>query len=235
MKPISIGLLGGLGLASLLSPRFTSAQTDDATIQDRLAKHAEVFKRYAGRPGRQRLEDMKPNPQGVIYHDRIEVADYMRDLQPLTAAQELARFVGRFDAVISGTTARQYSAIDATHTFLYSDWIVNVAKVYKYAAAVQVGSQITVTRMGGDLTLNGQRIIDRTPIFPELTPNHRYVFILKALPDTSSFLALSGGTFDVTGATPVLVVDPRNHTAMKAFSTLPTADFLSEVERSVIK
>lgn len=221
-------------LLVLLCCCLAVSQTDDATIRARLAKHAEVFQR-GSRRGWPRLEDMKPNAQGIIDHERVEVADYMLNSRPLTPTQELARLAGRVDAVISGTTAARYSALDPTHTFLYSDWIVNVAKVYKYPAAIRVGSEITVTRTGGDLILNGRRIIDRTPIFPDFALNHQYVFFLRALPDTSSFQALSGGTFDVTGAAPILVVDPHNPTGMRAFSTWSTADFLSEVERSAVQ
>lgn len=181
------------------------------------------------------LKTSKPNAQGVIEHSRAEVADYMQDVPRLTPTQELARLAARFDAVISGTLVRRYSAIDPTHTFLYSDWIVTVAKVYKFTSVAQVGSEITVTRLGGDLTLDGQRIIDRTPVFPDFDLNRKYVFFLKALPDTSSFLAISGATFDVTGTNPTLVADPQNPTGMKAFSALSIVDFLSEVERSVIR
>ncbi len=207
------------------------AQTDAAS-RERLTRHAEVFKRYSGHGRAARLEDLKPNSQGVVEHSWVEVADYMQDPRPLTPSQDLARTAKRFDAVVYGTAAARYSAIDPTHAFLYSDWIVNVVKVYKYPSAMTIGQEITVTRIGGDLTLNGQRIIDRTPLFPELALSHQYVFFLRALPDTSSFLAFSGATFDVTGGAPVLIADPRNPTTMKAFSAWSTADFLSEVERS---
>jgi hypothetical protein len=214
------------------------SQTEDATVQERLAKHAEVFMAYAGNPRSIRLEDLKPDSEGIIASDRRAGVTYMMFLDgPITEAEELKRLAGRVDvkAVISGTTVRRYSAIDPTHAFLYSDWIVKVSKVYKNKSTVQVGAEITVTRMGGDLTLNGRHIIDKDPIYPEFALNHDYVFYLRALPDTSSFYALGAGTFDVTGATPILLADPHNPTGLWAFSSWPIANFLSEVEWSAIQ
>jgi hypothetical protein len=110
-----------------------------------------------------------------------------------------------------------------------------VSKIYKNKSTVQVDSEITVTRMGGDLTLNGRHIIDEESIFPEFAMNHDYVFYLRALPETSSFYALSGETFDVTGTTPILLAGPHNPNGLRAFSSWPTENLLSEVEWSAIQ
>jgi len=207
------------------------AQTDVA--REHLTKHAEVFKSYALPARSPRLEDLQPNPQGIIQTNRVDILDYMVPDPAVTETQELKGLAGRFDAILSGTTTNRYSAIDPTHTFLYSDWIVKVNKVYKNTSTMQAGSEITVTRLGGDLNVNGKHIIDKEPSFPEFSLNHLYLFCLKALPDTSSFLALGGATFDVTGATPVLLTDPRDPTKMRVFSSRPTAAFLAAVEGSL--
>jgi hypothetical protein len=238
MKPISTALLGALGLAILLAPRWGTAQTpqlDDRTIQDRLAKHADLFK--VGGPRWVRLEDMKPNAQGVIDYQRSVIYDYMRYDPPLTPEQELAQMAKGADAVVSGPAVGRYSAANPLHTALYSDWVVSVTKVYKNSSTigVQAGSEITVTRIGGDLALNGHRVIYRDSAFPDFAMNHTYVFYLRAHPDSSSFGAISGGTFDLTGTTPALLADPRNPTGMRAFSQSSTTEFLAAVERSTIQ
>ena len=219
---------------SMISPMFAQAQAG-LSAEARLAKHAEVFRHQALPAGSARLEDIRPNAQGVIYHQRTEIAEYMHDFPPLTPEQEIGRLTARFDAIVMGVATQRHSAIDPTHTFLYSDWVIKVSKVFKYPTAFQVGSEVTITRLGGDLTLDGRRIIDETPLFPDLALGRQYVFFLKALPDTASFLAVSGATFDVSGATPFLVADPHNPTAMRAFGSGPTAELISAVERSVVR
>jgi hypothetical protein len=181
------------------------------------------------------LENLKPNPQGIIVFDNLATATYMAFSPPLTPEQELTQLSASVDAVISGTTVQQYSAFNSFHTMLYSDWIINVTKVYKNNSTItaQPGAQITVTRRGGDLIYNGTRIIAKDRIFPDFAVNREYVFYLKALPDSSSFQAMSGGTFDVTGATPLLLAAPTNPTSMReGFSSLRKADFAAVVERS---
>lgn len=212
------------------------SQTEDERARGaRLAKHEDVFRAFAAHAGSPRLEDMKPNPQGVILHERMEIRDYMLPISPLSETDELKGLASRVDAVIAGTTVNRYSAIDASHTFLYSDWIVKVSKVYKNASTVQVGSEATVTRMGGDLMMHGRRIIDKLPAFPDLVIGRDYIFYLKALPETSSFLAISGWTFDVTGTSPVLLADPRDPTGLRSVSSWPTRNFIAAVEGSTIQ
>jgi hypothetical protein len=178
----------GALLLAVLACGVSPSQTGDAAIQARLAKHAALFT-YRTSPGWPRLESLKPDSDGIIRTQRVTIADYMarssKDIR--TKESELAKQAKRADAVISGTISRRYSAIDPTHTFLYSDWIVAVGRVYKSSSTVQVGSEIVVTREGGDLILDGQRIIDADPLFPEFILNRKYVFLLRALPDTASF------------------------------------------------
>jgi hypothetical protein len=222
--PLVVGIFG-----------MVLAQTDDPVIQERLAKHANLF--AVGRPNWSRLEDLKPKSQGVVVYEPAITRDNMLHEPPHSPAEELAYFGARTDAVISGTTLKQYSAANSLHTFLYSDWIISVTKIYKNTSTVpaQIGGQITVTRRGGDLVLNGIRVIARDRTFPDFAINHQYVFYLKALPETSSFQAISGATFDVTGTVPLLLLDPHDPTSMRGFVSATKADFFAAVERSTTR
>jgi hypothetical protein len=210
------------------------SQTSDPAAEERLLRHAELFR--IGLPGWTPLEDRKPDAQGVIDYQQIVNRLYMFRDPPFTPAHELEEMAARADAVVSGTAEKRYSAANSLHTALYSDWIVRVTNVCKdgSAAGVQAGAgaQITVTRIGGDLMIKGHRVIYRDPGFPEFTIGHEYVFFLKAHPATLSFIGLSGGTFDVTGTSPVLLADPHNPTAARQFSSSSKAEFLEAVEKS---
>jgi hypothetical protein len=217
---------------ALLASYLASSQTIDQ--QETLAKHAALFK--FGTPREQRLEDRQPDADGVIRYQHVMIADYMARIQPLTPAQELAELTARVDAVVSGTTVNRYSAPNTLHTALYSDWIVKVTQVYKRASSIptEPGAEITVTRLGGNLNLAGRRVIYTDPIFPEFTMNHEYVFYLHALPESSSFQAFSGATFDITGDKPLLLTDPKNPTHMREFSKSSKSDFLTSVKKSIV-
>ena len=222
-------------LLTLLVCCLASSQISDQQIQDRLAKHADLFK--MGTSDWPRLEDQKPDAQGTINYRAYIIGDYMARDAAITPAQELAALAAHADVIVSGTTVKRFSAANSFHTALYSDWIANVTKVYKRSPLIQAeaGDQITVTRAGGDMTLQGHRVIYTDPTFPEFALGHEYVFYLEAHTDTSSFIALDGGTFDMTGSAPLLIVDPRDPTSLRAFASFSKADFLTAVERSAIQ
>jgi hypothetical protein len=219
-------------VAPLLACYLASSQTIDQ--QETLAKHAALFN--TGIPRGPRLEDRQPDADGVIYFHHTIINDYMARIQPLTPTQELAELAAHVEAVVSGTTVNRYSAPNALHTALYSDWIVKVTQVYKRTPSIQTepGAEITVTRLGGDMNLAGHRIIYTDPTFPEFAMNREYVFYLHALPESSSFQALSGATFDITADAPLLLTEPNNPTHMRDFSKSSKSDFLASVRKSVI-
>jgi len=204
-------------------------QLDERTIQDRIAKQAGHFRE--GTPKQLPLEEMRPNADGVVEYQPMRINDYMVRSEPLTPAQELEETANHSDAIILGTTLRRYSAANARHTALYSDWVVTVTRVYKNKSTVeaQVGAEITVARIGGDLWINGRHVVYREAWFPEFEPDHNYVFYLRADPGSSSFLANGGATFDVTGEKPIPFAEPKNPTSMKLFSLSSIAEFLKDV------
>jgi hypothetical protein len=111
---------------------------------------------------------------------------------------------------------------------------VKVTKTYKRSPLIRAesGDEITVTRTGGDMILGGHRVIYTDPTFPEFLLKDDYVFYLGCDPGSSSFIAISGGTFDLSGAGPLLIADYRNPTAMRIFHSYSKADFLAIVAKT---
>jgi hypothetical protein len=209
------------------------AQIDDQVMQERLAKHAGIFVHYVTP---RRLENTKPNAQGVVDLSIGMLNSYAVMPTPRSGRDELAALARSSDAVVVGTTAKQYSALTAQHTFVYSDWAITVTKVFKNTSPIlaQEGTVITVARPGGELVVQGQRVVAHDSSFPEFVMGHEYVFFLSALPESSSFRAWEGSAFDITGPTPSIITDPRDPTPLRAFSaSLSSADFLIAVERSL--
>jgi hypothetical protein len=221
-----------VSIVLLFAARMASAQPaqlDQHTIQERLSKQAVHFRQ--GLPKQPPLEEMTPNADGVVEFQPMVINDYMMRSPPLTPAQELEETAIHSDAILIGTTVKRYSAANARHTLLYSDWVVKVTKLYKNKSTVEakVGAEITIARTGGDLWLNGRHVVYREAWFSEFDPDHTYVFYLRADPDSTSFFANGGATFDITGEKPILFAEPKNPTSMKSFSLSSTAEFLKEV------
>jgi hypothetical protein len=73
-----------LALSCLALPQITDRQ-----VQERLAKQAALFK-FLDSPGSPKLEDQKPDADGVIRYEPVIIDDYMMRSEPFTAVQELA-------------------------------------------------------------------------------------------------------------------------------------------------
>ena len=85
--------------------------------------------------------------------------------------------------------------------------------------------------------MNGHRVISRDKTFPDFTLGHEYLLFVRALPESSSFRAFSGGSFDVSGPKAIPLFDPADRTNnLREFcASLSTNDFLSELERSILQ
>jgi len=208
------------------------AQTDEQrTIQDRLTKHATFFHPYELK---RRVEDMKPNAQGVIDLTPMTIVDYAMTVP--TPTEELQLHARLSDTVIQGTAEARYSALTPGHSYLYSDWILKVTRIFKGSSLIpfKVGDRITVARSGGELMFNNQHVIAHDMTFPDFAIGKQYVLYLTADVQTASFIASAEGSVDVSGAMPVFLLDPKDQvTNLRPFSSMPTAEFLMEVERNI--
>ena len=193
-----------------------------------------MFFEFLGAPGWSKLEDGKPDADGIVRFEPVIVNQRVLRSEPFTPQQELAEVAANSCVVVTGTTVKRYSAANAGHTVLYSDWVVKVTKTYKRSPSIRAepGDEITVTRTGGDMILGGRRVIYTDPTFPEFLLKDDYVFYLGCDPDSSSFLAISGATFDMSGAGPLLLTEPANSIAMRIFHSYSKADFLAIVAKT---
>lgn len=212
------------------------AQTEIASParQKRLDKHALLFGEY---DSNQRLESVRPNPAGVI-----DLSQNMRHFYSVppgiqTPEDELALAANYADAVVEGAAVRRYSALTAHHSFVFSDWTVTVTRVFKNSSSIQVpvGTEITVTRPGGNTVVSGRQVTAQDKSFPDFITGHQYVLYLRALPETSSFQAMSHALFDVSGRTPIPLLDPEwRSTTLRAFGpSVSVPAFLTTIERSI--
>ena len=104
------------------------------------------------------------------------------------------------DSVIIGRVTSKSSNLIETGTFLFTDYEVTVEEVLKdnSVAPLRADSNITITRLGGVVSLNGHivRAIDETSA--PLTMGGHYLFYLKYVPTTGSYRPLAHPAFDDT-------------------------------------
>jgi hypothetical protein len=212
------------------------AQLDRAAQQrqERLAKHADLYMSIdRGRP----VDQVPANSKGEVDLSLEVFAEYEQSPASLTPEKELQDLAKLAQAVVEATAVQRYSALTPRRSFLYSDWDLEVTRVFKNTSPIpiQPGGTITVVRPGGELIVNGRRVVARVLAGPNFTLGQRSLVYLFPLLDTQSFDVLANGMFELTSGGPrPLFVNGYDARKMRAFcASLSVGDFLAAVERSI--
>jgi hypothetical protein len=98
----------------------------------------------------------------------------------VTPDAQLAALARGVSAIVLGTITQRQSALNAQHSFVYSDWTVHVTRVFKGASIPEVhpGDDVTLVAPGGEVIVGGLRVHARDNSFPELLIGHQYIFYL---------------------------------------------------------
>jgi hypothetical protein len=104
----------------------------------------------------------------------------------------------RADAVVIGTLKNKSSQLTDDGEFLFSDYVMVVNFVAK-PAAIAPNSEITVTRAGGEILLNGRTVRAIDPFFKPFQLGQSYILFLKLIPETGAYMAHAEGTFRIVG------------------------------------
>ncbi len=104
------------------------------------------------------------------------------------------------DAVVIGFVNSKSSNIIESGTFLFTDYEVTVKEALKNNAADSFGqeSQITVTRGGGAVELNGHIVRAIDPDFGQLQVGKHYLFYLKYISQSGGYRPLFGTSSEDT-------------------------------------
>jgi hypothetical protein len=181
---------------------------DDATLiqegvlTEKQKAHSKLFKKYEDVARGRKVRDL------VDERGDVELVKELGDvLVPnSTSLQEyLTNLTCRADAVVVGTVQSKSSQINEEGTFIFTDYQLLVSEVVKSGStAINPPQNITVTRAGGAVILNGHHVkaIDRREEL--LAVGGQYVLYLRLIPVTSSFQAFvdpaSEDTFKVIGS-----------------------------------
>lgn len=111
---------------------------------------------------------------------------------PTTFLQLLNERKCNSDAIIIGEVISKASQLTETNTFVFTDYEIGVQDILfkKQSIPIAPNTVITFTRRGGSVLLNNRIITVRDRLFIPLRVGRQYLLILKAVPETDSFMSL---------------------------------------------
>lgn len=151
------------------------------------------------------------------------------------------------DAIVVASPSASETDITDGGDFLYTDSLFRIESIVKALSdsGPSAGSEIIVTRPGGEALINGHKVRTIPHSFPQFQLNQRYLLFLRYLPGTKTFRAWGSGTFVLSPDGRVATIDPTDRldipsarqediflTEVRAASTSPCAGITRTLERT---
>jgi hypothetical protein len=166
---------------------FDATPIQEGMMPAKQKKHSKIFKGYKNRP---KLRNLMAEKEDVEV--RHEVGN-VRVPVNFNLNSFLRNLSCKADAVVIGMVKSKASQINEDGTFVFTDYEFSVNEVLKNnsAASVNPNTEITVTRTGGAVKLNGRtaRAIDYREV--PLIVDENYLLFLKFIPETGAYKSLS--------------------------------------------
>lgn len=150
---------------------------------------------------------------------------------------DITLFANLSDVVLIGRVISQTSSFTPNNTYVFTDSQMLITEVWRQsgknrelAGPVLRGTEITVTSPGGEVTIQGHRIVAAPSRFTPFVPGHEYLLFLKYLPDSRSYIQVSPDGFDVT-TSPVVPIR-RTYSAVPEDLLLVKSVFLDALHSS---
>jgi hypothetical protein len=188
---VSLIALGAIQMSPLPQEQWSQRKIEKTPRQK---EHGKLFK-HGGRS----LLELAGEQTGDI----TVVADPPLRLDPAASStpepihQLLQRAVCNVDAVIVGTLTDETAQFNEDNTFIFTDYGMQVEEVIKDNGKkpIQANSNINVTRDGGTLKIDGRTFRAALADFKPFAREQRFLFFLRYLPATNSYLAYADGSF----------------------------------------
>ncbi|HVG29010.1 MAG TPA: hypothetical protein VM864_04750 [Pyrinomonadaceae bacterium] len=132
------------------------------------------------------------------------------------------------DAVVVGVTRGKASQVNEEGNFIFTDLDVTVEEVVKNnpLSGIEPNQLVSVTRPGGAVEFGGRVFRARREDFKPTPVGRRYLFFLKYVPETQSYLAYGNGTFELNDKKVAGLGDAPE---LRAFESKDPATLLGEV------
>jgi len=140
--------------------------------------------------------------------------------------------VANSDLIVMGTPLDARTLPIEDRSFLFTEYSVRVERVFSNDRhGILPGDTIVIARGGGQLTVQGFVVKAVEPAFDEFRLNQRYIFMLRAIPNSDAYRALGSGTFAVDNE----IVSTTSHLEERKSPRRKLDDFLSELDLAVAR
>jgi hypothetical protein len=221
-----LGLLAVLFTTAFVSVGEQGPQAPTADVKARLSEHAKIFRSY-GTPGK-KLTGRKPGASFSVY----ENYELLMRTTDKPRAEQLKDMACNSDAVLIVKLADETASLNEEETFIFTDYAAGVEEILKNnpVRPVQVGSQITVTRPGGSMMINGGRVTTQVVQFKPFLVPRRYLLYLRYISATDSYLAAGDKSFELRAAKYFPLTDGKRWKA----DEFELSSFLEDSRRSAL-
>lgn len=171
---------------------FDPTPIQEGVMMAKQKKHSKIFKGYKNRL---KIRDL------VAQQGDIEVTEMLGDViapSSINLDTYLTDLSCGADVVVQGTVKSKASQINEDGTFLFTDYEFTVEDIIKNnpGSPIKPNDDITVTRTGGAVRLNGHtaRAIDDRQM--PLVAGESYLLFLEFIPETGAYSSLDSSRDD---------------------------------------
>ena len=218
------------------SPLTTSTKQEEPTVIEedvisaKQKAHSKLFKHHGPK-----LRELAAQRKGAIEVEEevgfvIEVPTSTPNIPVLQSAVKNA------DAIVVGVLKSKSSQLTEEGNFIFTDYEMALEEVIKNnsISPIQINSLITVTRDGGTVAIKGRIFTAKRQDFKPTYVGNRYLFFLRFIPETDSYLTYGNGAFEIKDDRVFALGDNASKEILKANSK-DAAAFLDEVRAFVTK
>lgn len=134
-------------------------------------------------------------------------------------------------AVVVGTLKNKKSLLTEDGGFIFTEHDLSVEEVIKNNTAypIQNGESIMVVRAGGAVQMNGRTYRAERSDFKSPRKDNRYLFFLRFIPSTGTYLAYGNGSFLLAGESVIALGNDSGLAELLDGGSKNTTVFLNEV------
>lgn len=219
-----------------LNPRqkMVAEKQEEATLiqegvfTEKQKAHRKLFKHHGPK-----LRDLAVGREGTVEVEE-ETGFVINDPSVAPDTSPLRTATGNADAVVVGVLKSKSAQLTEGENFIFTDYEMTVEEVIKnnVLAPIQAGNTIIVTRDGGSVKIKGKVFTAKRADFKPTLIGNRYLFFLRFIPETGSYLAYGNGAFELRGDK-VFALEERPAAGLLRADAKDASPFLNEVRAFV--
>lgn len=183
--------------SSISTKQEEATPIQEGVMGEKQKKHSKIFKRFEGATRGRKLRDLVAERGDVEIREDVGTTFMPRSFN---LKQYLQGLTCEADAVVVGRVKSKSSQLIEEGTFVFTDYEVTAEEVLKNNIAIPIiqSSDITITRSGGTVKLNGRTIRAIDYRSEPLKVGERYLLYLKFIPDTGAYRPFGNSMSDDT-------------------------------------